>query len=52
MARITRLVYVYSMRQMDTNLKLHCTETLPGGTYMSHVAVLTTHSHEILCDAL
>ena len=50
--RITRLVYGYSMHLMDTNLKSHCTETLPAGTCVSHIAVLTTHSYEIECDAL
>ena len=43
--RITRLVYGYSMRLMDTNLKSHCTETLPGGTYRTYVDVLTTCSY-------
>jgi hypothetical protein len=50
--RVTRPVYGYSMRQMVTNLKSHCTETLPAGTYMSHVTVLTNHSYEIECDSL
>jgi hypothetical protein len=48
--RITRLVYGYSMRLMGMSLKLHCTETLPAGTYGSYVTVLTTYSCDIELD--
>ena len=52
MARITKLVYGYSMRLTGTNLRSHCTETLPAGTYMSHVAVLIVDDYDAVCHML